>query len=141
MVTSINKGDFYTDDRIAAEYAVVKGVFNALLSSGNVFLRDYATNDLIFPLEAFAIFERLDLKYNVTVLALTPGLSDELALGSRRFSYSLTISDLRTPNLDFNIELPAEAVYDNLQVEFSHTCYYCLTCFMVCSSSKCRVFF
>ena len=100
MVASVDERDSDSDDGIAAEYAVVERILDALLSGGDVFLRNDAADDLVFPFEALAVFERFDLKDDVSVLAFTAGLSYELALGSRGLAYSLAVSNLRTSDLD-----------------------------------------
>ena len=113
MVASIDERDSDSDDGIAAEYAVVERILDALLRGGDVFLRNDAADDLVFPFEALTIFERFDLKDDVSVLAFTSGLSYELALGSRGLAYSLAVSNLRTSDLDFDVELSAETVDDD----------------------------
>ena len=89
MVASVDERDSDSDDGIAAEYAVVERILDALLSGWDVFLRNDAADDLVFPFEAFAVFERFDLKDDVSVMEFTSGLSFVLALCSRGLSYIL----------------------------------------------------
>ena len=121
MVTAVDDRDLDADNGITAENSVIERLFNALLGSGDIFLRHDSADDLVDPFKALALFERLDFKDDVAVLTFTAGLPDELALSPSGLADRFTVGDLRTPDLDLDIELPAQTVDDDFQMEFAHT--------------------
>jgi len=131
VIAAVDDRDLNAYHRIAAEDTVVERLFDALLGSGDVFLRDYSADYAVFPLKSLALFKRFDLKDDVSVLSLTSGLTDKFALCPGGSPYRLSVSDLRTPHLHFDVELPAEPVNYDLKVEFSHTAYQGLPCLLV----------
>ena len=48
---------------------------------------------------------------------------------------------LWSTNVSFYFELTKETVNDDLKVKLTHTSDDCLSCFLICMSSECRIFF
>ena len=95
MIRTIPQGDLNINNRIACQNASLHSTLNTVVDSRDVFLRDSAANDSVDELVTLAGLVGLDLDLNVTVLALTTGLTCVLGLLVGLLADGLTVSDLR----------------------------------------------
>src|SRR5207245_7482345 len=72
-------------------------------------------------LEPFARLHWVDLEHDVTVLAASTRLPDEPPVRLRLLADRLLVGDLRPAHVRLDLELPQQAVLDDLQVQLAHT--------------------
>src|SRR5690606_3753178 len=110
------------DHRVACQHAGRQRVADTLFDCGDVFARNHTTLDRIDELEARATrLERLELQDDVTVLAATARLLDELAFDFfAGLADGFAVGNLRLANVGFNVELATHAVHENFQVQLAH---------------------
>ena len=108
------------DHRVAGDDAVEDGFLESFFHSGDVFLRNRATNDLVLDREAFAALVGSDLADDMAVLTAAAGLLDEFALAVGWREDGFLVSDLRLAGVRLDLELAHEAVADDFEVEFAH---------------------
>ena len=99
MIRTIPQGDLDVNDRIACQNAGLHSTLDTVVDSRDVFLRDSAANDGVDELVTLAGLVGLDLDLNMTVLALTTGLTSVLGLLIGLLADGLTVSDLRCANV------------------------------------------
>ena len=75
MVGAVVQRDLHVHDGIACQNTGLHRALDTGVDRGNVFLRDGAADDGVDELIALAGLVRLELDLNVTVLALTAGLT------------------------------------------------------------------
>ena len=131
MVTSVNYRYLYSYYRIAAKDTVAKSFLNTFLSCRNVLFRYRTANYAVFPFKAPSFGKRFYFEDYIPVLSLASGLSNKLALGPCRLLYCLSVRDLRSPDLNLNIEFSAKPVNNDLKMKFSHSAYKRLACFLI----------
>ena len=85
-----------------------------------VFFGNRAADDLPFETESRARLERLDPQPYVAVLTFTAGLPDEFALLLDGFGDRFFVRDLRFADVGLDLELAAQAVEDDLEMQFAH---------------------
>ena len=119
MVRTIPQGDFDIDDGIASENAGLHSALNALINSGDIFLRDSAANDTVDELVTLAGVG-LNLDLDVTVLALTTRLAGVLGLLVGFLANGLAVSNLGSADVCLDLELAEQTVDDDLQMELAH---------------------
>ncbi len=100
-----------------------------------------AADDFVFDGEALALFVRLDREDDVAVLAAAAGLLDQLAFAAGRAGDGFAVGDLRRAGVGLHLELAAEAVDDDLQVQFTHAGNDGLAGFLVGLDHEGRVLF
>src|SRR5699024_1285871 len=106
-------------DRVTGEHAGLHGALDALVDSGDIFLGDRAANDAVDELVTLAgVGFQLDL--DMTVLALTAGLTGVLGFLVGGLADGLTIGDLRRAAVGFDLELTRQTLHDDFQVELAH---------------------
>jgi hypothetical protein len=141
VVGAEGQGDLDVDHREASQHAVRQRVDQALFHCRDELARHHAALDLVDELEALARFLRLDGEHDVTVLALTAGLTDELAvdvgdLGADGFA----VSHLRLADVGFDAEFALHAVDDDFQVQLAHAGDDGLARFLVGADAEGRIF-
>ena len=77
----------------------------------------------------------------MTVLTFTTGLTSVFHINIRVSFNCFSVSNLWSTNISFYFEFTQQTVNDDFQVKFTHTSDDCLTCFFVCVSFECWVFF
>src|SRR5690606_8773310 len=125
VIGTIVQRRFDTQQRIAGQTAVLHLLFDTLLNSRDVFLGNHTTNDLVHKDEVLAIFniqrQRLKLHFYVTVLTTTTGLTNKLAFNVNRLADTLTVRNLRLPDVGLYLELATHTVNNDVQVKLTHT--------------------
>src|SRR5690606_11568356 len=120
MVRTIDEGNLEINHWEASEYTGLHGANNTLFNSGNIFLRNGTTDDLVDELKAVSRFHRLDLEGTVTELTFTTGLTNVLALNLVDAAVKgFAVCNLRLADVGFNVELATHTVYDDLQVKLT----------------------
>ena len=117
--------------------------FDTFANCRNVFLRNSTTNNCGFELEEFFSvgIHWLEFNFTVTILTTTTGLFCVFAVNINRFCEGFFVSNLRCTNVSFYFEFTKQTVNDDFQMKFTHTCNDCLTSFLICVCTECRVFF
>ena len=105
--------------RITGDDAALHRFLDALLGRLDELLRDGAADDLVDELEP-ALGDRLEAHLDVTELALTARLADELAFRLGLARDGLAIRDLRLADVRTDVELADHAVDDDLEVQLAH---------------------
>src|SRR5690606_4944298 len=96
VVRTIEHSGFQAEQRIAGENTVLHLLFDALLDSRNVFLRNHTTDNLVLELQAFrTLIGRLEADPAMTKLATTAGLTNKLAFDLALVANHLAIGNLR----------------------------------------------
>ena len=121
MIRTIPQGDLDINNRIACQNAGLHSTLNTVVDSRDVFLRDSAANDGVDELVTLTGLVGLDLDLNVTVLALTTGLTCVLGLLVGLLADGLTVSDLRCADVRLDLELTEQTVNNDLQMQLAHT--------------------
>ena len=117
--------------------------FNTLSNCWDVFLRNSTTDYRRLELECFLTvsIHRCKSNLTVTVLTTTTGLLSVLTIDVNSLSNCFLVCNLRCTNVSFYLELSKKTVNDNFEVKLTHSGDDCLTCFCICMSSECRIFF
>ena len=105
MIRTIPQGDLDINNRIACQNAGLHSTLNTVVDSRDVFLRDSAANDGVDELVTLTGLVGLHLDLNVTVLALTTGLTCVLGLLVGLLADGLTVSNLGCAHVCLNLEL------------------------------------
>src|SRR5690606_20636602 len=122
VVRTIEHSGFQAEQRIAGENTVLHLLFDALLDSRNVFLRNHTTDNLVLELQTFRTFVgRLEADPAMTKLATTTGLTNKLAFDLALVANHLAIGNLRLTDVCLDTELATHTVYDDVQVQLTHT--------------------
>ena len=121
MIRTIPQGNLDINNRIASQNTGLHSTLDTVVDSRDVFLRDGTANDGVDELVTLAGLVGLDLDLNMTILALTTGLTCVLGLLVGLFADGLTVSNLRCTHVCFNLELTQQTVNDDLQVQLAHT--------------------
>ena len=128
---------------IAAQNTALHCLLNTFVDSRDIFFRNRTTNCRIY--EFIVVFcictNRVEANFTVTILTTTTGLTYEFTFNVNFLTECFFVSYLRSTYVSFNLEFTKETVNDDFQVKFTHTSDDCLTCFLICMSTECRVFF
>ena len=143
MVGTIVYVSIYTDYRESAKDTSFHSFFDTFADCRNVFLRNSTTNNCGFELvQFFSVgIHRLEFNFTVTILSTTTRLFCILAVYIYRFCKCLFVSNLRSTYVCFYFKLTKQTVYDDFQMQLTHTSDDCLTSLLICMSTECRVLF
>src|SRR5690606_18188628 len=120
VVRTVDELRLHVDDGVAREHSTRHRVGDALLDRADEFLGDHAADDRGLEDEAFARLRRGELDPAVTEHPATAGLLDVLALGLDGLGDRLAVSDLRSTDVDLDLELTLEPVDDDLEMKLTH---------------------
>src|SRR5471032_295741 len=121
VVRTIKNGSLQADQRIAGNNTVLHLLFDTLLDSRDVFLRNHTTHYFVHELQTFLTFvSRSKTNPAVTELATTAGLTNELTFDFAVLRDALTIGNLRLTDVGFDVELTAHPVNQDVQVQLAH---------------------
>ena len=126
MIGAVIQCDLDVHDGIACQNTGLHRALDTGVDRGNVFLRDGAADNGIDELIALAGLVRLELDLDVTVLALTAGLTGILHIDVCLALHGLLVSDLRCADIGLHLELAQQTVNDDLQMQFAHAGDDCL---------------
>ena len=79
--------------------------------------------------------------YKETILSTSTRLFCIFAVYISRFGNGLFVSNLRCTYISLYLELTKQTVNDDLQMKLTHTSNDCLSSFLVCMSTECRILF
>src|SRR3954471_20569006 len=120
MVLAVDERHADVDDRVARAHAVGERLLDALLDGRDELDRHGPAADLRDEVEALT-GRRLDVDVDDAVLAGAAGLADEAALHLLGGAADrLAVGDLRTADVGLDVELPAHAVDQHLEVQLAH---------------------
>src|SRR4051812_23009521 len=116
MVRAIKYCGFQTQQWIAGKNAILHLLGNTFLDCRNVFLWNYAANQLINKFQTFGTLIGTRLKANpaVAILTATTGLAHKLALDFAFVSDGFAVSYLRLTYIGLNTKLATHTVNDNV---------------------------
>ncbi len=121
MVRTVVNSYCDVNHRIASNYAVLHSFLNTSFDRSDVFLRNSATNDLVFKQEAFARLTRSDFQPAMTILAFTTGLTNKFTFRLNSLADGFAVSNLRITNSAAYFEFAQQTVNDDIQVKLAHT--------------------
>ena len=120
MEGTIGDPDNHINHGESRHHAVV-GTFEDTFSRGlDEFFGNRSTHGFVDDLNAFALFSRLHLNADVTILALTTGLADEFPFAVRGSLDGFAVGDLWLSSSRLNLELALHAVADDVQMQLTH---------------------
>ena len=122
MIGAIIQGNLTVNNRVACQYAVLHCALDTLVNRLDVFLRNRTADNLVDELVALARLVRLEDDLDMTILALTAGLTCVLALDVSRLADGLLVGYLRLAYVCLNLELTQQTVDNDLQMELAHAC-------------------
>src|SRR5690349_4146077 len=121
MVGAVKKGYFDVHYRETSQYPIGKRLLQTFFHRRNIFARYGSTLDGVDKLKTFTCLVRLHLEPDMTILPAPARLLDELAFDLHRFFDCFAISHLRSANIGFHSEFPLHPVYNNFEMQFTHT--------------------
>ena len=132
MVRAVKEGHFHRLHLVAGEYAVCHSRLETFLDRRDKFLWNVTAFNLIIELQTIDTrIGRSDFDDDVGELTTTAGLLLEELAVLYSSGDSLFVVDLRSTLIDFDVELTAESVDNNVKVKLTHTADHSLTGFMV----------
>src|SRR5690606_25572495 len=109
------------DHRVARHNTCRQGFLDTFVDVRDVFARNHTALDGVDKLVATARLERFELEHDVTVLAATTRLLDELAFDFfAGFANGFAVGHLRLAHVGFDTEFTTHAVDDDVEVQFAH---------------------
>ena len=118
MVRTIVYGSFYTEYRESSKDTGLGSLFDTSANCRDVLFRDSTADNGRLELEGFFCvrIHRLEVNFTVTVLTTTTRLLRIFAVYVYGFGEGLFVSNLRSTNVCFYVELSQKTVYDDLQM-------------------------
>ena len=143
MVGTVENVSTYTNNRESAKDTALGSLFDTLANCRDIFLRNRTADNAGLELEQLLAvrIHRLEVNLTVTVLTTSTGLLCVLTVNINSLGDCFLVCNLRCTNVCFNLELTKQTVYDDLQVELTHTSDDGLTSFLIGMSTEGRVFF
>jgi hypothetical protein len=89
--------------------------------------------------KTFARRVRLKLQYDVTILAATAGLANELAFLLHRTADGFAVGDLRLADVGLDLELALHTVDETFEVQFAHSRDQRLPRLLALDGAECRI--
>src|SRR5205823_3153641 len=129
------------DHLVAGINTSANRLFDPVDDRGDIFPRNRPAHNLVFDLDTFALFIRLNLDQGVAILTATAGLPDELALAVGGFGDGFAIGNLRRARARVHFEFPKQTVADDFQVQLAHARDDELAGLLVGEAAESRVFF
>src|SRR5207253_7783482 len=128
--SAVNQTHSDIDHVVAGELTALHRVMNALFRWLDELARNCSALDLVFENETFA-GSRLDLEFDVRVLAASAGLFLKDFLAGSWLRNRFAISDLRFADIRLDAEFSLHAIDDDFQVQLAHAGDNCLSGFMI----------
>ena len=143
MVRSIVYVRMNTEYRESTKDTCLSSFLDPFADCRDVLLRNRTADYGRLKLEClFTVrIHRVKLHFTVSVLTTSTGLLCIFVFNINRLCKCLFVSNLRCTNVRLNLELTKQTVYDDLQMELTHTSDDCLTSFLICMSTECRILF
>src|SRR6056297_643998 len=135
MIRTIKNGYAYINDREACKNTILCGFLCTLANSRDILAWDNPSFNFINKGKTLARLTRFDPQPAITILTTTTGLTHKLALDLNRFSDRFTVSDLRSSDVTLDLELTLHAIYNDLQMQFTHAGKNGLAGFFICSDA------
>ena len=143
MVGTIVYISLYTKYREACNDTGLSSLLDTFANGWDVLLRNSTTDNGGCELECLLAvwIHWSEVNLTMSVLSTTTGLLSVLRININSLSDCLLVCNLRCTNISLNLELTKKSVYDNLKMKLTHTCDDCLSCFLICMCSECRILF
>ena len=143
MVRTIIYSCMNTENRESTKNTAFSSFFNTFTDSRNVFLWNSTAHNSGFELEQFLSIgiHRLKFNFTVSVLTTSTGLLCILGINFNCFCKGFLVGNLRCTYIGFNLKLTKKSVYDDFQMELTHTSDNRLSCLLICMSAESRIFF
>ena len=120
MIRAVVQGDLHVDHGVTGQDAGLHGALDTGVHGGDIFLGDGAADDLVDELIALAGLVGLQTDLDVTILALTAGLTGILGVLLDLLLDGLLVGDLRCAHVGLDLVLTQQTVDDDLQVQLAH---------------------
>ena len=131
MVRTIVQGNLTVYDRITSQYTGLHGATDTVVNSGDVFLGNRTADDGVDKLVTLAALVGLNLDLNMTVLALTTGLTGVLVIHISQLANGFLVGYLGLTNIGLYLEFTQQTVNDDFQMQLTHTSDNGLTGFLI----------
>ena len=141
MVRTVVEGYLDVNNVVSCQNTGLHGTLDTCINRRDVFLRNYAADDVVDEFVSFAGLVGLNADFNVTVLTAATGLAGIFVVDISRFADGFLIGNLGSANVCFNLEFAKQAVNDNFQVQLTHTGDNGLAGFLISVGPEGRVFF
>ena len=143
MVRTIVYICMYTKYRESSKDTSLCSFFDTFSDCWDVFLRNRTTDNGRLELKCFFAvrIHWLEFNFTVSVLSTTTGLLSIFVFLINRLCKCLFVSNLRSTYVSLYLEFTKQTVNDDLQMKLTHTGDDCLTGFLICMRTECRIFF
>ena len=143
MVRTIVYISMYTDNRESSKDTRFHCLFDTFANCWDVFFRNCTTDNSRFKFVYFLTVDIhwLEFNFTVSVLSTSTGLFCIFAVDIHCFCDGFFVSNLWSTYIRFYFEFTQKSVYDDLKVKLTHTGNDCLTSFLICMRTECRIFF
>ena len=143
MVRTIVYISAYTQYWESAKDTGLRSLFNTFANCWDIFLRNSTTNNGRSELEGFFCvwIHWCEVNFTMSVLSTTTGLLSILAVYINSLSKCFLISNLRSTYVSLYVEFTQQTVYDDVQMQLTHTGDNGLTSLFVGTNTESRIFF
>src|SRR5574344_1614931 len=130
MIRSVIRNNSYVDDRESSQHSLCNCFFCSLIDSWDKLLRNCTS---CYFVSKFIVFLHIFLKVNqyVSELSSTSCLSLEYSFSISIHSNSFSVCYLWFTGIYFYFVFSSQSIYDDFQVQFSHSCDDSLIAFRV----------
>ena len=120
MIGAVEQGDLHVHNGVAGQNTGLHSALDTGVNRRDIFLGDGTAHHGVDELVALAGLVGLHMDLNVTVLALTAGLTGVLGFLIHRLADGLLVGNLGRANVGFHLELTEQTVNNDLQVQLAH---------------------
>ena len=121
VVGAVEQRDLHVHDGIARHDTGQHGALNTGIDGRNILLGNGAAHHGVDKFVALAGLVGLHMDLHVTILALTAGLTGILGILVHCLADGLLVGHLGRAHVGLHLELPQQAVHDDLQMQLAHT--------------------
>ena len=123
MVRTVEHGSFHTQHREPGQHAALGSLLDPLSHSRNILLGNGSAHNRRFKFKGLLCIGIHGLKVYLTVTILTTaaGLLGILAVHIHCLGKGLLVSNLGSTHICLHVKLTKQTVYNNLQMQLSHT--------------------
>ena len=121
MVGAIVKCDLHIDNLVACKHTGLHCALNTCIHCRNIFLRNCSADHFVDKFITLAGFVGLNDQFNVTILALTAGLTGIFGFLLNSLANLFLVGNLRCTDIRLYLEFTQQSVNDNFQVKLAHT--------------------
>ena len=140
MIRTVKKRDFHIHHGESRNHTRVHSTLNARVYSRDILLGNHTARNGIDKFITFAGLIGFHTDFHMTILSASTALTGVFGLLFHSSGNGFLIGNLRRANVRLHLELPQKAVYNDFQMEFTHTCNNGLTGFLIGIGFECGVF-